>query len=68
MLVEDDFNRVVGIKLERGFISVEGELISCSNKQPPVLFDQFYHEAGGEQSKGDPKRAKIEAKIEVFEN
>jgi len=50
-IVEDDFGRVVGIELKRGFVSGEGELIRCFHRQPPVLFAQFYHVAGGEERK-----------------
>jgi hypothetical protein len=33
-----------------------------------MLFGQFYHVAGGEESEEAYKGAKIEAKIEAFEN
>ena len=57
-IIEDNFRRVVGIEFGRGSISVEGELICCFNKQSPVLFDQYYHVAGGEEGErksGNPK-------------
>jgi hypothetical protein len=51
-IAEDGSGRVVGIGPERGSISGEGEPIRCFHKQPPVLFRQFHHIAGGEKRKG----------------
>ena len=67
-IVEDDFGRVVGIEPERGFISGEGELISCFHKQPPVLFGQFYPVAGGESRKRRLESPNSEAKNGAFQN
>jgi len=67
-IVEDDFDRVVAIELERGFISGEGELICCFHKQPPVLFGQFYHAAGGEERKGRLETSNFEARNGAFQN
>jgi hypothetical protein len=50
-IIEDDFDRVAGIELERDFISGEGELICCFHKQPSVLFGQFYHLLGVKKGK-----------------
>jgi len=65
-IVEDDFGRVVGIELERGFISCEGGLICCFNKQPPVPFGEFHHVAGGEGTKGRLESPNFEAKTGFF--
>jgi hypothetical protein len=61
-IIEDDFDRVAGIELERSFISGEGELICYFHKQPPVLFGQFYHVAGGEERKERLENPNFEAK------
>ena len=67
-IVEDDFVRVVGIELERGFIRGEGELIGCFHKQPPVLLGQSYYVAGGEERKERLKSPNLEAKNGAFQN
>jgi hypothetical protein len=61
-IVEDDFGRVAGIELERGFISGEGELICYFHKQPLALFGQSYHVAGGEERKERLEIPNFEAK------
>jgi hypothetical protein len=38
-ILKDDFNRVIGLEFERGFIGSESKLISCSHRNALLLYD-----------------------------
>jgi len=67
-IIEDNVGRMVWIELERGFISGKSELICCFHKQPPVLFGQSYHVAGGEERKRSLGNPDFEDKNGTFQN
>ncbi len=51
-IVEDDLNRVVRVKFERGFVSGKGEMVSCPNKRPPAIWLILQCSSWGEKRKG----------------